>query len=306
MTLPGIQYRFGIERPQRMLRELPVKSEELSTVEAEITSPSAIAQIRHVHLPHAINHRIDAAKEYWLEMCLTPRDGSPRVHYHERWQAHRYEPVGKAFMLNCSERIQGVSEKSSGRSVICKIGPEAMREWTGTEPDEWTDNQLLAALDISSPIIHSVLARLASELRTPGFASALMVELLAGQLAIEMQRFRLAKIAKPACGGLSPWQLRIIDERLKTAEVQPCLEELAKSCEISVRHLTRAFKTSKGCSIGEYVAIHRIDLAKRLLLEGDSIKSIAPKTGFASVPSFSFAFRRATGMSPGMFREALR
>jgi AraC family transcriptional regulator len=285
---------------------MPVKPEELSTVEAEIASPSAIAQIRHVHLPHAINHRIDAGKEYWLEMSLTPRDGNPRVHYQERWQPHRYEPVGNAFMLNCSERIQGVSEKSKGRSVVCKIGSDAMRRWTGSEPDDWTDQQLLAALNISSPSIHSLLARLATELRAPGFASDLMVEHISGQLAIEMQRFRMAKIDKPACGGLSPWQLRIIDERLKMANVQPSLDELAKSCEISVRHLTRAFKTSKGCSIGEYVANQRIELAKRLLLEGDSIKSIAPKTGFSSVPSFSYAFRRATGMSPGVFREALR
>lgn len=285
---------------------MPVRPEELSTVKAEISSPSAIAQIRHVHLPHAINHRIDAGREYWLEMCLTPREGNPRVQYKERWQSHRYEAVGAAFMLNSSEHIQGVSEKSSGRSVVCKIGCDAMLQWTGSQPEEWTDQQLLAALDISSPVIHSLLGRLASELKAPGFASDLMVELISGQLAVEVQRFRMAKMDTLVCGGLSPWQLRIIDERLKVANLQSSLGELAKSCEISVRHLTRAFKASKGCSIGEYVANLRIELAKRLLLEGDSIKSIAPKTGFSSVPSFSYAFRRATGMSPGVFREALR
>ena len=72
--------------------------------------------------------------------------------------------------------------------------------------------------------------------------------------------------------------------------------------------LHRALKESaaaRGKSIGQYVEEARIETAKRLLLNGDTIKSIAFTMGFASASSFSFAFRRATGRAPKEFRQLL-
>jgi len=45
--------------------------------------------------------------------------------------------------------------------------------------------------------------------------------------------------------------------------------------------------------------------AKRLLASDQSIVSIATDLGFASSSNFCFAFRRATGRTPGQFRQSL-
>jgi AraC family transcriptional regulator len=71
---------------------------------------------------------------------------------------------------------------------------------------------------------------------------------------------------------------------------------------MSVRQLTRGFRASRGCSIGDYINQSRIDTAKRLLGGEDSVKAIARAMGFASASSFSYAFRRGAGVTPRQFR----
>jgi Helix-turn-helix domain len=48
-----------------------------------------------------------------------------------------------------------------------------------------------------------------------------------------------------------------------------------------------------------------VDHSKRLLAAGESIKSTAFALGFSSAPAFCYAFRRAAGMTPGVFRSRL-
>lgn len=85
----------------------------------------------------------------------------------------------------------------------------------------------------------------------------------------------------------------------------PSLSELASLCSLSVRQLARAFRASRGVSIGDHIAQCRIEHARRMLAGADSIKSIAYDLGFASPSSFSFAFRSATGQTPREFRSEL-
>ena len=167
-----------------------------------------------------------------------------------------------------------------------------------------SDRRLEASLDISSAQIRSLILRLGEEARHPGFASQMLAELIAGQMAIELFRYCAAITDGPATGGLAPWRLRIIDERLAELRAAPTLAELAGLCDLSVRQLTRGFRASRGCSIGEYVAQSQIDHAKRLLATDESIKSIAYSLGFASPSNFSCAFRRATGQTPREFRQS--
>ena len=144
--------------------------------------------------------------------------------------------------------------------------------------------------------------RLGQELRYPGFARELMAELIAGQIAVELCRYCAAIDEAPGAGGLASWRLRLIDERLAEVREAPTLTELAKLCSMSVRQLTRGFRASRGCSIGDYITQSRIDTAKRLLANEDSIKAIARAMGFASASSFSYAFRRGAGVTPRQFR----
>src|SRR5690606_34540510 len=104
-----------------------------------------------------------------------------------------------------------------------------MREWL--EDDAmWTERQLEASFDISSFAIRALLVRLADEARAPGFATEVLVDMIAGQLAVELARYFRAAGEAPAAGGLAPWQLRAIDARLADAPEAPSLRELASLC----------------------------------------------------------------------------
>jgi AraC family transcriptional regulator len=92
---------------------------------------------------------------------------------------------------------------------------------------------------------------------------------------------------------------------LKEVREPPTLAELAGLCKLSVRQLTRGFRTSRGCSIGDHVAHSRLDNAKQLLSTEQSVKAIAYSLGFSSPSSFSYAFRRSVGETPRQFRQRM-
>jgi AraC family transcriptional regulator len=278
-------------------------AETLMTIDAEIRVPVATAQLARFHMTGPADNIMREKEMYWLDLCLTPRPRNARACYREHWGPHRFERIGNVFLLPPGQTMQARSDGGATQSsILCHLCPEPLRQWF--EGDlEWTDQRLEASLDIPDPNIRRLLLRLAEELRYPGFASEVLVELIAAQMAIELGRYCAAVKDGPATGGLAPWRLRLIEERLKEACGAPTLSELAGLCNLSVRQLTRAFRASRGRSIGDHVAHCRIDNAKRLLATDESVKSIAYSLGFASPSSFSFAFRRATGATPREFRQ---
>ncbi len=151
--------------------------------------------------------------------------------------------------------------------------------------------------------MRGLLLRLAQEMRHPGFASQALVEMIVCQLSIELARY-CANVSETQQGsGLAGWRLRLIDERLREVTAAPTLSDLAALCRVSVRQLTRGFRASRGCSLGEHIASTRIEPAKRLLLSDQSVKAVAYSLGFSSPSSFCFAFRRITGVTPNEFRR---
>ena len=181
----------------------------------------------------------------------------------------------------------------------------ALEPWFGAK-HEWNDHALETALDVQDTRIRSVMQQMAEELRFPSFGSTTLIELLSEQLAIELGRYCKRIHQRPLRGGLAAWQLHKIDERCKDSRSAPSLTELASLCRISVRHLTRAFRVSRDCSLNSYIGSVRINQAKQRLLAGEQAKTIAMSMGFSSPSSFSYAFRKATGNSPGQFQRGHR
>ena len=282
-------------------------STELVTIHAEIRVPVATARLVRFNIPDPIDNILREEESYWVDLCLTPRPRNARACYRDHWDPHRFEPIGNLFVLPPRETLQARSDGGKPQtSILCHLRPEAIVEWF--EGDlEWTEGRLEASLDIPNGHIHTLLLRLAEEARHPGFASSVLVELISAQLGIELGRYCGAVTDGPATGGLAPWRLRLIDERLREVREAPTLAELASLCNLSVRQLTRGFRASRGRSIGDYFEQCRIDSAKRLLATDESVKAIAYALGFTSPSSFSFAFRRAAGETPREFRQrALR
>ncbi len=275
------------------------------TIDAEVRVPTMTAQLACFHVLEPTDSVLRLQDDYRLDFCLNPRPRNTRGCYREHWSQHRFERIGNVFLLPPQETMQvSTSGGAPQGSLVCHIHAEAMRQWF--EGDlEWTDRRLEASLDLGDANIRNLLTRLTDELRHPGFASEMLVELIAGQVAIEIARYCASIHEGPAVGGLAVWRLRRIDERLREIREAPTLMELATLCNLSVRQLTRGFRVSRGHSIGEHVAQARIDHAKRMLATEQSVKSIAYSLGFASPSSFSFAFRRATGRTPCEFRQRL-
>jgi AraC family transcriptional regulator len=272
------------------------------TIEAEVRVPLATVQVVHFHLVEPVERALREDRAYRLDLCLTPRLGNARACYSDRWSPHRFERIGKVFLLPPGETMQARSECGRQASIVCQLLPDPISQWLGGDL-EWTDQRLAATLDIPDATIRGLLLRLAEEARNPGFASQTLVELIVAQIGIELGRYCAAITEGPSSGGLAPWRLRLIEERLREIHETPTLAELAGLCKLSVRQLTRGFRASRGRSIGDHVAQTRLERAMQQLATDQSVKAVAYSLGFASPSSFSYAFHRAVGETPRQYRR---
>lgn len=262
--------------------------------------PAASIQVWNFDLFHSQRRELrDDA--YRIDFCLNRRLPDAQVCYADHWPAHRLERLGKLFLLPPGQRMQVKSGVGRQHVLLCRLPAERVRDWLDAEPD-WTSRRLEASLDIPCNNLGQLLLRLQEEVRRPGFAGALMIEALAMQLAVEIERYYRQTVDEPAAGGLSAWRLRAIEERLRDGRAPPTLAELAAICRLSVRQLSRSFKAARGVSIGAHVAQSRVEAAKDLLGRGESVKAVAAALGFGAPSSFAYAFRKATGASPSAYR----
>jgi AraC-like DNA-binding protein len=82
------------------------------------------------------------------------------------------------------------------------------------------------------------------------------------------------------------------------------IAEVAARSGYSSRHLARLFTQQYGESFSDYLMRVRIQTASHLLLDDTvSLKQIARKAGFNSMPAFVRSFRRFTGVTPGAYRQ---
>ena len=132
------------------------------------------------------------------------------------------------------------------------------------------------------------------------FGSAIMIESFANALAVEViRRLRRRRDDGLRKGGLGPWRMRLLHERILSETAAPSLTELAELCGMTVRHLCRAFKAETGITPGQYIDSARAQHARMLLTETClSLTEIAHRLGFSTSASFSNAFQRATGLKP--------
>jgi AraC-like DNA-binding protein len=82
------------------------------------------------------------------------------------------------------------------------------------------------------------------------------------------------------------------------------LTDVADHVGYSPFHLARVFERQVGVPPGQYLAAHRFQRAKELLLAGDEhVIDICYAVGFSSVGTFTRRFATAVGISPTEFRR---
>ena len=77
------------------------------------------------------------------------------------------------------------------------------------------------------------------------------------------------------------------------------LREASTTLYVSPTYLVRAFSREFGLGPHQYVISRRVDLARRLLLEGVPAREVAPAVGFYDQSHLSRHFKRILGFSPG-------
>lgn len=186
------------------------------------------------------------------------------------------------------------------RSMLCVL-ERSMIDGLLPKAPCWTETRLADGLSLNSPEIEFLLLKIYRELQENRFGMELMVERLAGAVAIALIRhFELDAAVPRHSGGLAAWRLKLIRERLNAELPSPCVTELAKMCGMSVRNLSRAVKTETGLTVSKLAEQVVMERARLLLAERHlGVAEVAHSLGYASANTFSSAFRRATGMRPG-------
>jgi AraC family transcriptional regulator len=85
------------------------------------------------------------------------------------------------------------------------------------------------------------------------------------------------------------------------------LAKLASQANVHPIHLARTFRSTYGCTIGDYIRGLRIESACRDLTESElAITQVALRAGFADHGHFCRVFKQQLGMSPTVFRGNYR
>lgn len=190
----------------------------------------------------------------------------------------------------------------NSRSLCCMLDANVVESFLTDIPAwNWSQRLFDDCAHVGSTEIQWLLRRMYREVQEPDFATTDILETLAKQLAVEIVRkFKLRGNADDRHnGGLSPWRMRLIHERVHSDAPLPHLKEVAALCDITVRHLARAFRTETGQTLGRYIDAVMVERANTLLQTRVPVGQVAKCLGYSTSGAFAAAFRRATGVQPG-------
>jgi AraC-like DNA-binding protein len=179
-------------------------------------------------------------------------------------------------------------------------------------------NPLLAALPrllhmrgMSSAWLDSFARRLTQEaqLGRPG-ADGVLTR-LAELMFLELLRRYLEELPEGQTGWLAGLRDEVVGKVLALLHGQPShpwtLDELAREAASSRSSVAKRFSELVGQPPMQYLAQWRMQVAANLMVQSSAkISTIASEVGYDSEAAFSRAFKKATGLAPGAWREVRR
>jgi AraC family transcriptional regulator len=246
-------------------------------------------------------------RSYLLSMSLGGHETASVLSNLRTGQHARLESGGRIFLVPPGQTVQCRSRKGQVRSMRCLLEASLVEYYLDGVPIwDWRSVPLHEEMHLGGGHIEWLLRRMYREACEPDFATVPSLETLAKQLAVEILRKFRPRCADQSrfMGGLAARHRRLIRERLHSARPLPRLEELADLCDMTVRHLARAFRTQTGQTLGTYIESVMVERAKALLLAGASVRDVAASIGYATASGFTSAFRRATGLLPSQIKAA--
>lgn len=170
-----------------------------------------------------------------------------------------------------------------------------------------TDVETLAALRYRPFELKPPLLALAAEL-VEAYETERTEEMPVLLLALFLARLRRLKLPSPTGAppqDAVPGLILRINQLAQRSGAPPGIKELSLSLGISPSHLRARFRASCGVSIGRHLRRLRLEQACGLLRLGPQrVSEVAEQCGFASIYSFSRAFRLSYGVSPLAYRHS--
>ena len=78
---------------------------------------------------------------------------------------------------------------------------------------------------------------------------------------------------------------------------------MARRAGVHAVHLSRAFRSHFGCTVGDYIRQLRVEHARKQMTHTSTpLVDIAADAGFSDQAHFTRIFKRLTGMTPGQYR----
>jgi AraC-like DNA-binding protein len=170
-----------------------------------------------------------------------------------------------------------------------------------TQLDESFIGPAVDGPDLTDPVLRRRIGQLHTALANRGdeFEAESRLAMISERLR-EHLRPRLLGRARPDRGVAH--RLRdLLDERL--LEGIP-LDEAARLVHAHPTHLIRAFSGAFGIAPHQYVVSRRVDVARRLLLDGRPPGEVATATGFYDQSHLTRHFKRVVGITPGLYARA--
>ncbi|OXS61825.1 hypothetical protein B1A99_04245 [Cohnella sp. CIP 111063] len=213
------------------------------------------------------------------ELFAAERTDYYSIHFH--WRHESTAPVHPGLSIRYASEEDPDGQPIQPAPDIPPYGPSAL-------PTHFTVSGL-------EPILTRIVKEY--ELEQPGYGAALR-GLMTQALTHVFRQLLNVRAASTAGGKIEP--------AIAAMQEQPgrnwTVAELAALCGYHPIHFSKLFKEEIGLLPKQYVIGERVKQAKRALLQGEKIESLAERLGFTSIHYFSHQFKKLTGLTPTEFR----
>lgn len=99
-------------------------------IEAELTAPSARVRLVHYHFFGPPSSTLRVEDKFRVELCMSPRHRTARACFRDHWNRHRFERIGKVFIVPPGTDVLARSdEASSTTALVCELQAQPILNW---------------------------------------------------------------------------------------------------------------------------------------------------------------------------------
>ncbi len=222
-------------------------------------------------------------------------------------------------IINSSEFIFISPTKSykisnaSGYLLNIKIKRDFLNQYSSKLNLDWRGEEIFFLETVVNKDIYleQLCKQILQEATAKSIGYQLVLDAILCQILIDLLRYKLKCRPNPQ---LEISRVGMVDRRLRRAieyiynnyHQELTLSEIAEAAFLSEYHFAHLFKKLTGITPNNYLAIVRIEQAKKLLANTDqSMATISLAVGYSSQSHFTKVFRTFTGLTPAKYRERL-